>query len=129
MSLTWHMLVNMDAQTVQGFIVTATGFAFALCVYALAKRERLSFRYAVGWLFIFCSLIFGPVLIHINESIAERFQLSTVSIIVWLSVSLLIGLCIQLSVSCSGAQRQLRRLNEEFAFQSKILEDLRDSKK
>ena len=45
-----------------------------------------------------------------------------------LAVIVLLSLCIQLSISISGLQSQLRRLNENMALQKKELDDLRDSK-
>jgi exonuclease SbcC len=39
-----------------------------------------------------------------------------------------LSLCIQLSISISGLQRQLRRLNEDLALQKRELDELRDSK-
>jgi hypothetical protein len=55
-------------------------------------------------------------------------QLDAFSFVGAIAVIVLLGLCIQLSISISGLQRQLRKLNEDVALQKKALENLRDSK-
>jgi hypothetical protein len=62
------------------------------------------------------------------ETITDLFKVSPSSLFAAISFLLLLILCIQLSISISGLQRQLRKINEDVALQKKEIDDLRDSR-
>jgi hypothetical protein len=70
----------------------------------------------------------GGLLLPVIEPLSKKLQLDAFSLVSALAVIVLLSLCIQLSISISGLQRQLRRLNEDLAIQKKEIDDLRDSK-
>jgi hypothetical protein len=61
----------------------------------------------------------GGLIIPKIQKVADLFKVSPVALIVGVSLFLSLGLCVQLSISISGLQRQLRKLNEDFALQRK----------
>jgi hypothetical protein len=88
----------------------------------------MSFRYTVGWLTLFGFMAIGGLAIPKIEKVADQFEVSPAAFVAAISSFLLLALCIQLSISISGLQRQLRKLNEDVALQKKEINDLRDSK-
>ena len=94
----------------------------------LSRRNRISFRYTIGWLALSMFSAVGGLLLPVIEPLSEQFQLDAFSLVGAVAVIVLLSLCIQLSISISGLQRQLRKLNEDVALQKKEIDDLRDSK-
>ncbi len=119
----------MDQQRVQTIEIALVAGIFAITIFFLGRRGRLSFRYTIGWLALSALSAFGGFLLPIIEPISERFQLDAFSFVGALAVIVLLSLCIQLSISISGIQKQLQKLNEDFALKKKLLDDLHDSKK
>ena len=87
----------------------------ATIILALARRQLISFRYAIGWL-VFCSVIFlGSLLVPVVEPIARFLRVDPFTVVGGSAVLILVAICIQLSISISGLQRQLRQVNEVVA--------------
>jgi hypothetical protein len=82
----------------------------------------------VGWLTLSILSAAGGLLLPVIEPLSNKFQLDAFSLVGALAIIVLLSLCIQLSISISGLQRLLRKLNEDFALQKKEISDLRDSK-
>ena len=112
----------------QAIEIAIVACLFAVAVVALSRKGRISFRYTMGWLFLSALGAFGGLLLPVIEPLSRKFQLDAFSLVGALSIIVLLALCIQLSISISGLQSQLRKLNESFAIQQKELDDLRDSK-
>ena len=118
----------MGQQQVQAIELAAISCLFSIAVIALSRRGRISFRYTVGWLTLCALGALGGLLLPIIEPLSDKFRLDAFSFVGAIAVVVLLGLCVQLSISISGLQKQLRKLNENFALQKKELDDLRDSK-
>jgi hypothetical protein len=96
-------------------IIVVTSSAIAL-LSRLARRGRLSFRYTVGWLVVFTlSLLSAPVL-PIMELVSRNLHLAPASVFAVAALALLVVISVQLSISISGLQEQVRQLNEDLAF-------------
>jgi hypothetical protein len=93
-----------------------------------SRKQKISFRYTVGWLILFGFMALGGLAIPKIEKVADQFEVSPAAFIAAISAFLLLGLCVQLSISISGLQRQLRKVNEDVALQKKEIDDLRDSR-
>jgi hypothetical protein len=117
----------VDQQRVQAIEIAIVASLFAIAVISLSRRGRISFRYTMGWLTLCLLSAVGGLLLPTIEPLSRKFQLDAFSLVGALAVIVLLSLCIQLSISISGLQRQLRRLNEDLALQKKELDDLRDS--
>ena len=127
-SLAWYRILPVGQQRVQAIEIAIVASLFAIAVISLSRRGRISFRYTMGWLTLCLLSAVGGLLLQTIEPLSRKFQLDAFSLVGALAVIVLLSLCIQLSISISGLQRQLRRLNEDLALQKKELDDLRDSK-
>lgn len=128
MSLVGYTIFRVSQQRVQAIEIAIVASLFAIAVVSLSRRGRISFRYTMGWLTLCILSAVGGLLLPTIEPLSRKFQLDAFSLVGALAVIVLLSLCIQLSISISGLQRQLRRLNEDLALQKKELDDLRDSK-
>ena len=128
MSLLGYTMFRVSQQRVQAIEIAVVAFGFAVAVVTLSRKGRISFRYTVGWLTLCILSATGGLLLPFIEPLSKKFQLDAFSFVGALAVIVLLSLCIQLSISISGLQRLLRKLNEDFAIQKKALDDLRDSK-
>ena len=118
----------MSQERVQALEIAVVALGFAAVIVGLSRKERISFRYTVGWLILSILSATGGLLLPVIEPISKELQLDAFSLVGALAVIVLLSLCIQLSISISGLQRQLRKLNEDFAIQKKEISDLRDPK-
>ena len=127
-SLYGYTIFCVSQQRVQAIEIAIVASLFAIAVVRLSRRGNISFRYTIGWMSLCALSAVGGLLIPVIEPLSRKFQLDAFSLVGALAVIVLLGLCIQLSISISGLQSQLRRLNEDMALQKKELDDLRDSK-
>ena len=128
MSLLGYTIIRVSQQRVQAIEIAIMAFGFAVAVVTLSRKERISFRYTIGWLTLCAISAAGGFLLPFIEPLSKNLQLDAFSLVGALAVIVLLSLCIQLSISISGLQQQLRKLNENFAIQKKALDNLRDSK-
>lgn len=128
MSLIGYTIFRVNQQRVQAIEVAFISCLFAITVIVLSRRGRISFRYTIGWLALCVLSALGGLFLPVIEPLSNKFKLDAFAFVGAIAVVVLLSLCIQLSISISGLQRQLRKLNEDFAFQKKALEDIRDRK-
>ena len=128
MSLVGYTIFRVSQQRVQAIEIAVVACAFAVAIIVLSRRNRISFRYTMGWLTLSVLSAVGGLLLPVIEPLSRKFQLGAFSLVGALAVIVLLSLCIQLSISISGLQRQLRKLNEDIALQKKEIDDFRDSK-
>ncbi len=84
-------------------------------IYKISKRQLLSFRYTIGWL-LFAGLgVTSGALIPMAQPISNLIKVTPTALLSIIAALILTMICIQLSVSISGLQRQIRRLTEEIA--------------
>ena len=127
-SLYGYTIFCVSQQRVQAIEIAIVASLFAIAVVSLSRRGNISFRYTIGWLSLCALSAIGGLLLPVIEPLSEKLQLDAFSLVSALAVIVLLSLCIQLSISISGLQTQLRKVNESFAIQQKELDDLRDSK-
>ena len=96
---------------------------FAGFVIYLARKQKISFRYTTGWLLLCVSGSVAGFFIPAIVALALKMQIGPGALIAALASLVLLALCIQLSVSISGLQRQVQLLNEDVALQKKLIED------
>ena len=128
MSLIGYTIFRVSQQRVQAIEIAVVACAFAVAIIVLSRRNRISFRYTMGWLTLSVLSAVGGLLLPVIEPLSRKFQLGAFSLVGALAVIVLLSLCIQLSISISGLQQQLRKLNEDIALQKKEIDDFRDSK-
>ncbi len=105
----------MSKEVAQGLIIGASSALFGLGVYLLARRQLLSFRYAAGWLALFGLGALSSALLPAAQPLASLIQVTPGIVVSAGAVLALLGICVQLSISISGLQEQVRTLSEEIA--------------
>ncbi len=106
----------MRAEVVHSILILTGTSAAIVAISRLARRGRLSFRYTIGWLIIFAlSLLSAPVL-PFMDLVSRNFYLEPASVFAVSALGLLAMIAVQLSISISGLQEQVRQLNEDTAF-------------
>lgn len=99
----------------QTLIAAVVGILVVLIVVRLARQDRLSFRYTLGWIGVASIGVLSGLVVPAAEPLGRVLGLSGASV---LGLTALIALCvisIQLSISISILQRQVRTLTEEIA--------------
>ena len=119
----------MSQQVAQGLEIATVALVFTLTILYLAQRQRISFLYTIGWLALCAISAFTGLLIPLIKPLAAKLQLDAFALIGSLAIIVLLSLCIQLSISISGVQKQLQQLNEDLALQKKAAEDSRAASK
>ena len=105
----------MSQSAIQTVAAAFLSFIFAGMVYRLARIGRLSFRYTVGWLSLSMLGLLAGLFVPIVQPIAGFLKLTPAALLALLAVVLLVSICIQLSISISGLQEQLRSMAEKVA--------------
>ena len=117
----------MTAKTTQTLFAALISLIFVLAVLRLGRKQKLSFRYTVGWLILGCLGVVAGALVPVADPIASKLHLSPAAFLGVGAVILLVTLCVQLSISISGIQEQVRRLAEEAAFLRQELDQVKKS--
>ena len=105
----------MSTSSIQITGSTVVSALFVVFVYLLARRSRLSFRYALGWLLLFVPGFLSVVLLPLTEPISKALAITPAALLAVGFMTVLVAICIQLSISISGLQEQVRSLSEEIA--------------
>ena len=113
----------MSQQAAQALEIAVVSLAFAIFVVYLARKQRISFRYTVGWLVLCVIGALSGLLIPVITPLALALQLDAFSLVGAAAIVVLLALCVQLSISISGLQRQVQLLNEDLALHKQAVED------
>ena len=105
----------MSRQAVQILEVTIIAILLGAFIFVFARRQLISFRYTIGWLGLCTVSLIGALLIPQVEPIADFLKVDPFTVVGGSAFLVLLAICIQLSVSISGLQRQLHDLNEVVA--------------
>jgi len=117
----------MSSNTIQIVVAALLSVVFVLAVYRLGRNQKLSFRFTVGWMALGLLGILAGLLIPVAEPIAEKLQVAPSTLLGGGAVVLLVVLSVQLSISISGLQEQVRRLAEEAAFLRHEIEEVNNA--
>jgi len=117
----------VSPESVQIFEISLVACGFASVIITLARKGRISFRYTMGWLSLSALGVLGGILRPVITPISNRLRLDEFSFVAAIAIMALLGLCVQLSISVSGIQNQLRKLNENHALLRNNVENLHDS--
>lgn len=105
----------MSQSSAQVLVAAIFCIAFSAVVFALARRDRLSFQYTVGWLSLFALGIIAILGLPATNRVSEWLRVTPAALLALCGLILLLLICIQLSISISGMQKQIRHLAEENA--------------
>jgi hypothetical protein len=96
-------------------MVGGLSLASIVVVFSLAQKQKISFRYAAGWMILFGVGLLGGIVVPLVAPLADFLNLAPISIVVGSAVLALLAICVQLTVSISGLQHQVRQLAEKIA--------------
>jgi hypothetical protein len=105
----------MSPEILQGIATGCLALFWGTFVLILARRQMLSFRYAAGWLVLLTLTALSGILIPLTRPLAKSLSTTPGVLVSGLAILILVLICIQLSVSISGLQKQVQRLAEELA--------------
>lgn len=108
-------VVDMSTLNVHTLLVAVLGLALAISVIGLFRRGQLSFRFAIGWLGVASVGLLASLFIPVTDPVAELLDLSAPALLALIVSFFLIMITVQLSISISGLQKQIRALASEIA--------------
>lgn len=109
----------------QAVLIAAGGVSFSIVVAVLARRQLISLRYALGWTLISFMGVVGALVTPLVRPVAETFGMSATGVLLATATIVLLGITLQLSVSVSGLQAQLRDVAEAHALLAREMDELR----
>ena len=118
----------MSQGGIQTLIATIVGLLMATAIYILARRGRISFRYTVGWLVLCLFGITAGASLPIVEPLAEKLKVTPAALLGIGAIVLFLAISVQISISISGMQEQIRSLTEEAAVTKLHLEEHQSKK-
>ena len=107
----------------QALLIAAGGIVLLALTGLLARRQRISLRYAIGWTLIALFGVVGALLTPLVEPLSELFGMSPTGLLLATASVVLLSITILLSISVSGLQTQVRDLAEAHALLERQLED------
>jgi hypothetical protein len=105
----------VSRQAVQILQITIIAAVMGSIILAIARRQLISFRYTIGWLGLCAVTFVGALLVPVVEPVARFLKVDPFTVVGGSAFLILLGICIQLSISISGLQRQLHDVNEVVA--------------
>ena len=105
----------MSQSTAQVLVAAVFCLGFIAFIYRLARTGHLSFRYTMGWLGLFALGIVAMIALPVTNKISEWLKITPAALLALSGLFVLVVICIQLSISISGMQNQIRRLSEELS--------------
>lgn len=99
----------------QALLIALGGLVLLLLTAVLARQQRISLRYAIGWTLIALFGLVGALLTPLVEPVSEMFGMSPTGLLLATASVVLLSITILLSISVSGLQTQVRDLAESHA--------------
>ena len=115
----------MSPKTTQTLYAGMISLVFVVSILRLGRLQKLSFRYAAGWLALGVLGVVAGVLSPLSAPLARHLHVTPAALLAIGAMILLLVLCVQLSISISGLQEQVRTLAEESAFLRHEIDELR----
>lgn len=111
-------MIALSTTAKQAFVMAGAGLALVALVILVARRQLITVRYALGWIFIGLLVIIGSLFAGLVPGLGEIAGMTPTAVLLVGAVVVLVGIAIQLSISVSGLQRQLRDVIEREALNS-----------
>ena len=99
----------------QALILGVLGALFIVVILLLGRRGKLSFRFVVGWISFGLVIIATGLLIFVVIPISEALGLTPAALGLLLGVVIPVGVAVELSITASRQQQQIRKLAEDVA--------------
>ena len=105
----------MSPEILQALTTACLALFGGTLIIILARRQMLSFRYAAGWLVLLLLTALSGILIPLARPLSKSLSTTPGVLVSGSAIVILVLICIQLSVSISGLQKQVQKLAEEIA--------------
>ena len=105
----------MSSSATQTLLAALVGLVVVVVVVRLSRRGSLSFRYTIGWVVVASLGILAGLFIPLAAPIAGAIGMSPAALLAVVALILFVAISIQLTISISGLQQQVRTLTEELA--------------
>ncbi len=105
----------MSRQAAQILQIALIAVLVGVLILNLSRRRLITFSYTVGWLSLCGVALLGSLLVPVVEPISRFLKVEPFTVVGGSAVLILLAICIQLTVSISGLQRQLNEVNEVVA--------------
>lgn len=102
----------MSTVAVQSAMVALGGIGLLATVFLLARRRRLSLRYALGWMAVSALLVLTSVVLVLIGGISNSLPVTPTGLLAGVGLAFLLVIALQLSISLSGQQEAIRELSE-----------------
>ncbi len=114
----------MSAAFRQGALIALGGVLLGIAAITLARKRLITLRYAVGWLAVGIVTLVGAAAAPLVTPIAKLFSMTATGVLLAGATGLMVAIAIQLSISVSGLQAQVRELAEAHALLANRLDEL-----
>ena len=118
----------MSVVTRQAIILAASGLMFSVLILVISRQRKLSFRFIVGWLFLGLSIMLSAVFVYGVIPLSDALGLTPATLGLAAGVLIPVGIAVELSVTASRQQNQIRHLVEELALLNDRLNELEKQK-
>jgi len=109
----------MSTGAKQALVLAAGGVLLVLAVFVLGRRRLMTTRYALGWMAIGVLVAVGALFTNAVPEIGRVAGMTPTAVFLAIATIVLLAIALQLSISVSGLQSQVRDLAEDHA----LLED------
>jgi len=99
----------------QALILAASGILLVLVIIALVRRRLITTRYALGWLAIALFVVLGAAFTNAVSSVGDISGMTPTAVFLAVATVVLLAITLQLSISVSGLQAQVRDVAESQA--------------
>ena len=113
----------------QSLLIAFAGATIFVIAALLARRQMMSLRYTVLWVFIAVSGMLGALLTPLVEPISGLLGMSPTGLLLAGASVILLTITMLLSVSVSGLQEDLRAVAEAHALLERRLEEMNDQRR
>ena len=102
----------------QALVMAAAGVGLCIVSLLLARKHLITVRYALGWTTIGALVILGSLFTGLVPKVGDIAGMTPTAVLLAFAVIILVSIAIQLSISVSGLQRQVRDAIEREALNS-----------
>jgi hypothetical protein len=114
----------MSTGAKQALILAAGGFVLAGVIVWLVRHRLVTTRYALGWLVIALFVVLSGVFSGLVSEVGDLAGMTPTGVLLGIATVVLVVIAVQLSISVSGLQSQVRDLAESNALlEARLVDD------
>jgi hypothetical protein len=114
----------MSTGAKQALVLAAGGCVLAGVIIWLVRHRLVTTRYALGWLAIALFVVLSAVFSGLVSEVGDLAGMTPTGVLLGIATVVLVAIAIQLSISVSGLQSQVRDLAESNALlEGRLLDD------